>query len=510
MRRLVGPAARDNGWSGGAAARSRDGLLALGPRTRRVARPALAARRPRPRHRSLHPGRRRPRPRRQADVLALGSRRAPDGARADERRLPALPQVRADARAHRARVRGPRRALRVRQREPARRRAARCGSRSRRRTSTASTSSIPNSNSPIRSVPRRRPRCSSSTRATHSATAARSATSTASTSRCPSRATRFLEDALDALLAEEEPTIQATSAPGCRIEPEPGSADERSGTERSHLRPRRVAHRAEQLRRVSPAGRRRAVRARQLRAGREARRDDPRRHPRGRHAARGSPPADDGPGENAPSPWANDRSLSADELATLEAWVENGKPRGDDADLPLPRPAPHGEWAIGEPDAVFALPEAIAIPADGVLPYRHVAVPTDLTSDRWVQAMQILPGDRSVVHHVLVFALPKARCATDACVRVLRSTRRAGSSPHTCRATTRSSTPTGSRRSCLRTACSCSSSTTRRTAPRRPTARGSASCSPMRRPGTSSRPRASRTTASRSRQGRRVTRRPPR
>jgi thiol-disulfide isomerase/thioredoxin len=216
----------------------------------------------------------------------------------------------------------------------------------------------------------------------------------------------FLEDALDALLAEEEPTIQATSAPGCRIEPEPGSADDEAApNEVTYARDvsRIVQNNCVECHRqggVAPF----ALDSYERVAKRAAMILDV------THAG-AMPPwfaaADDGPGENAPSPWANDRSLSADEIATLEAWVENGKPRGDDADLPLPRPAPHGEWAIGEPDAVFALPEAIAIPADGVLPYRHVAVPTDLASDRWVQAMQILPGDRSVVHHVLVFALPE-------------------------------------------------------------------------------------------------------
>ena len=40
--------------------------------------------------------------------------------------------------------------------------------------------------------------------------------------------------------------------------------------------------------------------------------------------------------------------------------------------------------------------------------YQNVLVPTNLAEDRWVKAVQIVPTDPSVVHHVLVFALDEA------------------------------------------------------------------------------------------------------
>jgi mono/diheme cytochrome c family protein len=115
------------------------------------------------------------------------------------------------------------------------------------------------------------------------------------------------------------------------------------------------------------------------------------------------PPWFAAPPENGqPSPWANDRSLSESEKADLFAWISGGQSQGDERDAPQPRSFPDG-WLIGKPDAVFEMPKAIQVPATGVMPYQYVEAPTHLTEDRWVQAIEVQPGNREVVHHVLVF-----------------------------------------------------------------------------------------------------------
>ncbi len=64
------------------------------------------------------------------------------------------------------------------------------------------------------------------------------------------------------------------------------------------------------------------------------------------------------------SPWLNDRALSETEKAAIRKWIEDGKPKGDDADLPKPRVFPEGEWTIGPPDAVYdSTPNGPASPA---------------------------------------------------------------------------------------------------------------------------------------------------
>src|SRR5947207_3647818 len=60
--------------------------------------------------------------------------------------------------------------------------------------------------------------------------------------------------------------------------------------------------------------------------------------------------------------------------------------------------------SIGVPDAVFQMQEDFLVPAAGTIEYQYLEVPTNLTEDKWVQAIEIMPGAREVVHHVLVYA----------------------------------------------------------------------------------------------------------
>lgn len=102
--------------------------------------------------------------------------------------------------------------------------------------------------------------------------------------------------------------------------------------------------------------------------------------------------------------WANDRSLTDDEIATLVAWADGGVPRGDLAAMPpVPAYAVNG-WSIGEPDAVFTIP-AFDVPAEeGTVDYTYFEVPTNLTEDKWVQAVQVRPDATAAVDHIIVSA----------------------------------------------------------------------------------------------------------
>jgi Ca2+-binding EF-hand superfamily protein len=104
--------------------------------------------------------------------------------------------------------------------------------------------------------------------------------------------------------------------------------------------------------------------------------------------------------------FSNDRSLSEADKGVLLGWLNSDRPKGDIADAPLPRKFPEG-WAIGKPDLVVQLPRPVAIKAEGTMPYQNVTVPVSLTEDRWVQAYEIAPTDRTVVHHVIVRIVEK-------------------------------------------------------------------------------------------------------
>ncbi len=100
--------------------------------------------------------------------------------------------------------------------------------------------------------------------------------------------------------------------------------------------------------------------------------------------------------------FRNDRRLSPAERDVLVRWAAGGALRGVPKDLPARPTYPEG-WTIGAPDAVVSLPAAHSVPADGEVPYQYFEAPTNFTEDRWIQAMEVRPGERSVVHHVLVF-----------------------------------------------------------------------------------------------------------
>jgi hypothetical protein len=99
--------------------------------------------------------------------------------------------------------------------------------------------------------------------------------------------------------------------------------------------------------------------------------------------------------------FLNERGLTEEEKHTILLWVANGAPKGDPKDMPPAPEYPQG-WSIGVPDAVLEMQEDYKIPADGVVAYEYFYIPTNFTEPKWVQAIEVRPGNRAVVHHVLV------------------------------------------------------------------------------------------------------------
>ncbi len=100
--------------------------------------------------------------------------------------------------------------------------------------------------------------------------------------------------------------------------------------------------------------------------------------------------------------YANDRSLNAEQIALFQQWLEAGTPEGEAAKLPPTPTFPDG-WQLGKPDFIAEMPEAFIVPAEGPDIYRNFVLPLNRTDDTWVNAIELRPGDASVVHHVLYF-----------------------------------------------------------------------------------------------------------
>ena len=98
--------------------------------------------------------------------------------------------------------------------------------------------------------------------------------------------------------------------------------------------------------------------------------------------------------------FSNDRSLSDEQIRTLVHWIEAGSPRGEGADLLAQSAQQWPMWVMGEPDVIIEIPPE-DVPASGVVDYKYKMVTNPLDQDVWVKAAEIIPGDRSVLHHVI-------------------------------------------------------------------------------------------------------------
>jgi mono/diheme cytochrome c family protein len=112
--------------------------------------------------------------------------------------------------------------------------------------------------------------------------------------------------------------------------------------------------------------------------------------------------------------YKNDPSLSDQDLALIQAWVDNGAPEGDPADMPPPRDWGDGGWTI-RPDLVVRTND-ITVEGDAADWWGEIeSVPIPLEEDRYVRAVQIrevndVPpagsdratvGGKYIVHHMI-------------------------------------------------------------------------------------------------------------
>jgi Copper type II ascorbate-dependent monooxygenase, C-terminal domain len=106
--------------------------------------------------------------------------------------------------------------------------------------------------------------------------------------------------------------------------------------------------------------------------------------------------------------FLNDPRLSDADITTIDAWFRTGAKEGDSKDLP-PAPVFAEGWHI-KPDMVLTIPE-MTVSAATQDAYEYIYVPTDFTDDKWVQAAEVLPGDRRVVHHATVSVIAADKVA---------------------------------------------------------------------------------------------------
>ena len=107
--------------------------------------------------------------------------------------------------------------------------------------------------------------------------------------------------------------------------------------------------------------------------------------------------------------FQNDRSLTRAEIDTIVRWVDAGAPRGNPADMPPPAVfADDDVWnfadQFGGPPDLIVTSTPHTMPALSQDHWWKPRVPTGLTEDRWIRALEMRPATvagRKVVHHAL-------------------------------------------------------------------------------------------------------------
>jgi peroxiredoxin len=106
--------------------------------------------------------------------------------------------------------------------------------------------------------------------------------------------------------------------------------------------------------------------------------------------------------------FANDRSMPDDEKEVLYQWAAAGAPEGDVKDLPEPPKFIEGWQLPKDPDRVYYMAKkSYRVPAEGTVPYQYFAVDPGFQENKWIRAIEARPGNRTIVHHIIVFAQPK-------------------------------------------------------------------------------------------------------
>ncbi len=112
--------------------------------------------------------------------------------------------------------------------------------------------------------------------------------------------------------------------------------------------------------------------------------------------------------------FANSRVMSDDEKQIIREWAEAGAPEGDPNDLPAEREYLTG-WRLPRvPDQIIGMSSSpYVVPPDETVEYQYFVVDPELQEDTWVSAAEVIPGNRAVVHHAIVFIRPPGQVRRD-------------------------------------------------------------------------------------------------
>ncbi|HEX5109714.1 MAG TPA: hypothetical protein VFV95_14785 [Vicinamibacterales bacterium] len=118
--------------------------------------------------------------------------------------------------------------------------------------------------------------------------------------------------------------------------------------------------------------------------------------------------------EGGAAQFTNTKPLSARELNVLLTWAAGGTPQGTATPPPVPDTAPR-TWPLGEPDRQLQPAREYVMAADVQDHVEEFTLETGLGETRWLRAVDVLPGDPTIVRSATVsLANPPAGASADA------------------------------------------------------------------------------------------------
>tara|TARA_B110000285_G_scaffold125882_1_gene141947 strand:- start:2943 stop:4499 length:1557 start_codon:yes stop_codon:yes gene_type:complete len=118
------------------------------------------------------------------------------------------------------------------------------------------------------------------------------------------------------------------------------------------------------------------------------------------------------PPENEYQSYTHDRSLTASEKTTFLGWITNGTPEGNPANTPPPPVFTAGS-ILGNGDLEIQIPTYMSKATSTSDDYVCFALPSNLSVDRIIKSVEIIPGNPAIVHHALIFLDPSGASTTD-------------------------------------------------------------------------------------------------
>jgi hypothetical protein len=105
--------------------------------------------------------------------------------------------------------------------------------------------------------------------------------------------------------------------------------------------------------------------------------------------------------DTAYSHFIDERTLSDKEVTLLKEWIVGGMPQGNKAAEPELPYFPKGSQ-LGKPDLTVGMTESFVHKGDNNDEYRVFILPTNLTEAHNVSAIEIVPGNPKIAHHIIL------------------------------------------------------------------------------------------------------------